>query len=424
MRIAVVGSGISGLVVADALAADHDVTLFEADTRIGGHTHTVDVRVDGRDHAIDTGFIVYNERTYPNFVRLLERWGVATRPSTMSFSVRCEVTGLEYNGHTLDTIFAQRRNLLRPSFYRMLREILRFNRDAKRWLLAGDSDETVADFLGRGRYSRAFVDYYLRPMGGAIWSCGDEALGRFPARFLLGFFRNHGMLEVDDRPQWRTIVGGSSRYVERMLAGFRGTVRTATPIASIRRGDSGVVVTPSQGEPTVFDRAFVAVHGPDALALLAAPTAVEREVLGAFRYAPSDVVLHTDRSLLPRARRAWAAWNCHRFGEARPRATVTYSMNILQGIDAATTFCVTLNRTDAIDPSTILGRWTYNHPHYDGASVEAQARQRELNGDGIYYCGAYWGYGFHEDGVKSALAALAHHTADGERCTARSTRAV
>ncbi len=424
MRVAVVGSGISGLVVADALAADHDVTVFEADTRIGGHTHTVDVRADGRDFAIDTGFIVYNERTYPNFVRLLERWGVPTRASTMSFSVRCEVTGLEYNGHTLGTIFAQRRNLLRPSFWRMLREILRFNGDAKRWLAGGGNDETVGDFLARGRYARSFVDYYLRPMGGAIWSCGDETLARFPARFFLGFFQNHGMLEVDDRPQWRTIVGGSSRYVDRVLDGFPGTVHTSAPIASIRRTDGGVAVTPRDGEPVGFDRVFVAAHAPDALAMLAAPTAVERDVLGAFRYSPSDVVLHTDRSLLPRSRRAWAAWNCHRFEGAPSQATVTYSMNILQGIDVATTFCVTLNRTDAIDPATILGRWTYDHPHYDAASVAAQARHRDVNGDGIYFCGAYWGYGFHEDGVKSALAALAHHAADGERCTARSTKGV
>jgi len=410
MKIAIIGSGIAGNVVAHKLHREHKLTVFEAGAHVGGHSHTHDIRIGRRRYAVDTGFIVFNDWTYPNFIGLLDELEVASRPSHMSFSVRCERTGLEYNGTSLNTLFAQRRNLLRPGFWRMLREILRFNREAPELLAApGNESLTLGEYLAQGRFAREFIDYYIIPMGAAIWSADPEKMLDFPARYFVRFFHNHGMLSVNERPTWRVIEGGSRHYVEKLTAPFRDRVRLRTPVEWVRRYPTHVMVKARGSEPERFDNVFFACHSDQALRLLADATPVEREVLGAIPYQENEVVLHTDTRLLPRHRRAWAAWNYHVLPEARGRAAVTYNMNILQGIEAPVTFCVTLNRSEAIAPDRILLHLKYDHPVYTTAAVAAQARQEEINGARrAYYCGAYWRNGFHEDGVVSALAALEH----------------
>jgi predicted NAD/FAD-binding protein len=407
MKIAVIGSGIAGNVAAWHLhRARHDITVFEAASHVGGHTHTHAVG----GHAIDTGFIVFNDRTYPQFVALLETLGVDSQPSRMSFSVRNEASGLEYNGSTLNTLFAQRRNLLRPAFYRMLADILRFNREAPR-LLDGAEEPSLAAYLRNHDYSQQFVAEYLVPMGAAIWSTDPERMLQFPARFFVRFFHNHGMLTVNERPQWRVIRGGSARYVEKLTAPFRDRIRVRCPVESVRRMAGAVLVRPRGAEAERFDQVFIACHSDQALAVLADPTPLEREVLGAIRYQQNEAVLHTDTALLPRARRAWAAWNYHLLPE-RGKVALTYNMNILQSLDADETYCVTLNRTDDIRPERIVKRLVYHHPLFTPEAVAAQQRQHEVNGVlGTYYCGAYWRFGFHEDGVVSALKALQHFEA-------------
>jgi predicted NAD/FAD-binding protein len=409
MRIAVIGAGIAGNTVAYQLHREHDVVVFEASDWVGGHTHTVDIEWKGRTYAIDTGFIVFNDWTYPRFIELLTQIGAASQPSTMSFSVRCERTGLEYNGATLNTLFAQRSNLFRPSFHRMLRDIVRFNREAPGLLRDTSSPElTLADYLREQRYAREFIAHYLTPMGAAIWSTDPARMRDCPARFFIQFFANHGMLSVNDRPQWRVLRGGSRAYVEKLTAGFRDRILTSTPVTAVRCRAGGVEVESTRGIQR-FDAVFFACHSDQALRLIKHPTSAERETLSAIPYQSNDVVLHTDARLLPQRRRAWAAWNYHILACEQSCVAVTYNMNMLQSLDAPTTFCVTLNRTQDIDPRRILGRYTYHHPLYTAAAVAAQARQRELNGvRGLYFCGAYWRYGFHEDGVVSALSAVDH----------------
>jgi len=408
MKIAIIGAGVSGLVAAHRLHANHEITVFEAGDYAGGHTNTVCVPTDGgREIAVDTGFIVFNHATYPNFTRLLRQLGVETQPTEMSFSVRNEATGLEYNGHTLNTLFAQRRNLFRPSFHRMIREILRFNRDAKAWLREEHGDESLGDFLDRGRYSPLLLTNYILPMGAAIWSCTPDTVRGFPARFFLRFFDNHGMLNVSDRPEWRTIKGGSHNYVRALVQPFRHRIRLRSPVEAVRRSRHGVHVKPSGAAEERFDALVLAVHSDQALRMLADPSPAEREVLGAIRYGPSEAILHTDASLMPRRRRAWASWNYHVLPEPRDRVVVTYNMNILQRLDAPVTYLVSLNREEAVDPRRILGRFTYHHPIFTPDAVDAQARHGEINGvNRTYYCGAYWRNGFHEDGVVSALTAV------------------
>ncbi len=402
MRIAVAGSGISGLVAAHLLSADHEVTLFEADSRLGGHTHTVDVdRPDGR-FAVDTGFIVFNDRTYPGFCKLIDRLGVAWQPSDMSFSVRCETTGLEYNGTSYDTIFAQRRNLFRPSFLRMLSDIVRFHREAKK-LLTDGAELSFGEWLAQGRWSREFREHYLFPMCAAIWSSSLDDVARFPARNFARFFENHGMLSVDDRPRWRTLRGGSRSYIPKLIAPFADRVRLSSPVTRIARHADKVEVT-SHGVTEGFDHVVVAAHADQALRMLADPSDAEREILSAIPYRPNDTVLHTDRSVMPRTPRAWAAWNFHLLRERTPDPTVTYDMNRLQSIPSRESLLVTLNRTKDLDPARILGRYSYEHPCYSTAAVAAQARRDEIQGvRRTWYCGAYWGWGFHEDGLQSAL---------------------
>lgn len=407
MRIAIIGAGISGLTAAYRLSQQHEITLFEANDYLGGHTHTVDVDLDGERYVIDTGFIVFNDWTYPNFLTLLDELRIASRPTSMSFSVRCDRTGLEYNGSSLNGLFAQRRNLFRLSFHRMLRDILRFNREGPELILNRPPDDsmTVGEFLSRYRYSREFADQYLLPMGAAIWSCPTGTFAEFPIDFIVEFYRNHGLLSVWHRPTWRVIEGGSRRYVAAMSSRFQNRVRLNTPIGGVRRRSDAVEVIPHGGSAEGFDHVVFACHSDQALRMLADPTPTEQELLGAFPYERNSAVLHTDESLLPRRRRAWASWNYHIPTEPADHVTVTYCMNILQHIRSLHTFCVTLNSDDRIDPAKVLGRFEYHHPIFTTRRAVMQARHREvLNVNRTSFCGAYWGNGFHEDGVNSALA--------------------
>ncbi len=411
MKIAIIGSGIAGLTAAWRLHRDHDITVFEANDYIGGHTATVDVDVQGRSYAIDTGFIVFNDWTYPNFIALLDELGVAWQPSNMSFSLSCERSGLEYNGTSVNSLFAQRSNALRPSFLRMIWDILRFNREARELLHGSEADLTLGEYLARRGYSDSFRERYVVPMGMAIWSSTEQAMLDFPARFFVDFFDRHGFLNVDDRPVWRTVKGGSREYVRRLTAPFRTQIRVSTPVVNVRRDADGVVLRTAAGDIARFDYVFFACHSDEALAMLDAPSAAEREVLGALPYQPNDAVLHTDTRMLPRTPLARAAWNYHALDRSRAGRSdllaVTYDMNILQNITAPVVFMVTLNRSDEIDPATVLGRYRYAHPIYTPAGVRAQARRAEISGaNRSFYCGAYWRYGFHEDGVVSALWAL------------------
>ncbi len=404
MKIAVIGTGISGMLAAYLLAKDHDLTVFEANDYIGGHTRTVQVDMDGRVYAVDTGFIVFNDRTYPYFIKLMEKLGVESQPSSMSFSVKCEKTGLEYNGTSLNALFAQRRNFFRLSFYIMIRDILRFNRESVSVLETDDQTTTLGDYLENNRYSTQFIEHYIVPMGAAIWSAPPEEMQRFPVGYFVRFFKNHGMLSVHDRPQWRVIRGGSFRYVEALTGPYRDRIRLKAPIQSVRRHSGWVEVTPENGKAEKFDRVVIAAHSDQALAMLADPTEAEKRVLGAMPYQENEAILHTDSSLLPRRRLAWASWNYHLLANGRGRVAVTYNMNILQSLTASRQFCVTLNRTEAIDPAKIIRRIVYHHPVYNARSIDAQKQHAAVNGvNNTYFCGAYWGYGFHEDGVNSAL---------------------
>ncbi len=407
MRIAVIGSGISGMTAAYRLCRGHDVTVYESGDHVGGHTHTVDVEHAGRTYAVDTGFIVYNDWTYPNFIALLDELGVPWQPSLMSFSVRCENSGLEYNGTSLNSLFAQRRNLLRPSFLRMVADILRFNREAPA-LLAGAAEATsLGSYLQSHAYSRYFIDHYIIPMGAAIWSSRPLDLLEFPARFFVEFFANHGFLSVDDRPTWRVIRGGSREYVKRLTAPYAARIRLNTAVASVQRQAHQVALRLRNGTVEHFDQVFIASHSDQALAMLSDASAQEREILGAIGYQANEALLHTDQRLMPRRRLARAAWNYHLPIEQYERVTVTYNMNILQSLSAPVDFMVTLNRNEDVDPAKVLGSYVYHHPVYTTSAVAAQRRRAEINGvRRTYFCGAYWGYGFHEDGVKSALAAL------------------
>ena len=416
MKLAIVGTGIAGMTAAHVLHRDHDLTIFEAGSHIGGHTNTVDVNLQGTTYAIDTGFIVFNDWTYPNFMALLDRLGVASQPSDMSFSVRCEETGLEYNGTTLNSLFAQRLNLLRPSFYRMIRDILRFNRESLELLDEPGPGPSLGAYLEQNRYSPTFIRQYIVPMAGAIWSAGRATMQEFPARYLVQFFKNHGMLSVDARPTWRVVTGGSRQYVECLVRPFRDRIRLQSPVESVTRYADRVEVRGCDPRgihrTESFDGVLLACHSDQALALLADPSPLEKEILGAIRYQPNEAVLHIDRSLLPRRRLAWAAWNYHLVPNPPDHALVTYHMNRLQGLSAPYDFCVTLNRTEAIDPTTILKRITYHHPVFSPEAIAAQQRHGEINGcRRTWYCGAYWGFGFHEDGVKSAMTACQALTA-------------
>jgi len=416
MKIAIIGTGIAGNVAAYKLAGDHEITVYEADDRIGGHTNTLDVLAGGRNWAVDTGFIVFNDATYPNFIALLDELGIESQASDMSFSVRSERRPLEYNGASLNALFAQRSNLLKPSFYRMLMDIFRFNREAMALLDDPDNRITLGDFLAGNGYSNEFIEHYIVPMGAAIWSATPGGMRAVPTAFFVRFFHNHGLLSVNERPAWRVIKGGSRNYVEKLVAGHRDRIRLNTGVEWIRRHPEYIEVKAKGCEVETYDRVFLACHSDQALALLADPTPQERNVLGAIAYQKNEAVLHTDASLMPRRKRAWAAWNYHipdGPGDPEGKVTLTYNMNILQDLKAPVEFCVTLNQTHAIDPEKIIQVINYTHPVFTERAVAAQQHHRQVNGARrTYFCGAYWRYGFHEDGVVSALTAVDHFLDD------------
>ncbi|MGC6386262.1 NAD(P)/FAD-dependent oxidoreductase [Ewingella sp. S1.OA.A_B6] len=413
MKIAIIGSGISGLSCAWMLSRqspDGTITVFEAGETLGGHTATVDISLDGRDYAIDTGFIVYNSRTYPHFIALLKELGLQGQPTEMSFSVRNPQSGMEYNGHTLNTLFAQRRNFFKPKFWRFLREILRFNALCKQRLQSPNNDEmTLGNLLEQNHFSEFFTLHYVLPMGAAIWSSSLGEMSEFPLSMFLRFFDNHGLLDVANRPQWMVVPGGSREYIRQMQKKLPASVEllTSTPVQNVLRDAGGVTLQTSRGAEH-FDQVIFACHSDQALALLGRNASDdEKEILGALPYQSNEVILHTDTRHLPQQRRAWASWNYLlpvEDPQVRERqANVTYNMNILQGLDSPHTFCVSLNPTTPVDESKILFRTHYMHPVLNLASHRAQRQRGRINGHHhSWFCGAYWYNGFHEDGVNSA----------------------
>ncbi len=405
MRIGIVGSGVAGLVCAQLLGAIHDVTVLEADGHLGGHAHTVPVELPGGTLDVDVGFIVCNDRTYPNFLGLLDHLGVEAKASDMSFSVRDERSGLEWCGSSVATVLAQPRNAVRPDFARMLRDVVRFNRLARH--VASDPtapDHTLRDLLSTGDWSDGFIDWYLVPMGSAIWSADPSSFLDMPARTFSSFFANHGLLRLGGQPAWRTVVGGSRAYVDAVTDRSGARFARQCPVEKVVRRGAEVEVRTEAGDLLQFDHLIIATHSEQALSLLADPTQAEREVLGVIRYQPNQASLHTDERLLPVARRARASWNYHRMAPDTDRVTLTYDLTRLQGLIPEPRLLLTLNRDDAIDPQRVLERFTFTHPVLDAAAVAAQRRRDEISGrERTWFVGAYWGYGFHEDGVVSAL---------------------
>jgi predicted NAD/FAD-binding protein len=399
------------MVAAARLHRGHEVTVFEAGSHVGGHTNTIDVLWQGRHYAVDTGFIVFNDWTYPRFIALLNELGVEYQDSNMSFSLRDERNGLEYNGTSINTLFAQRMNALRPSFLRMIADILRFNERSLELLAGSDDALTLGEYLDANRYSRAFREQFIVPMGMSIWSATERAMLSFPARFFVEFFDKHGFLNVNRRPVWQAIKGGSREYMRKLAAPLAQRIRLNTPVTSVRRDAAGVTIRTAINTVERFDHVFIACHSDQALKILQDPSEAEREVLRAIPYQENEAVLHTDERLLPRAPLARAAWNYHllavRDNAMRDRVALTYDMNVLQSLDAPVRFLVTLNRTADIDPAKVLKTLTYHHPVYLPSGVAAQKRRADISGvNRTFYCGAYWRYGFHEDGVVSAEWAL------------------
>jgi uncharacterized protein len=405
MRIAIVGAGVSGLVAAHLLHRRHDIVVFEAGDYAGGHANTVRVETPNQTHRVDTGFMVFNDRNYPNFERLLAQLGVSCQPTNMSFGVSDGRGDFEYCSASPNGLFAKRAHLATPWFHRMVVDLVRFNRSARELLGGAYGEVSLGEWLAGQCFSEAFVRRLIVPQVSAVWSADPRQMWTFPARFIAEFFDNHGMLAFTGRPRWRTVSGGSESYVRALVCPWRDRLRLGTPIHSIERREDCVVLKPRGGEPERFDEVVIATHSDQALVMLADADAREHEILGAMPYQANEAVLHTDASLLPRRRRAWASWNYHLLDSQAQRAAVTYHMNLLQSLQADRELCVTLNRTEAIDPARVIRTIPYAHPVYTAAGVRAQARHGEISGrNRTHYCGAYWGWGFHEDGVASALA--------------------
>ena len=409
MKIAIIGSGISGLTCGYLLSNEHEVHVFEAEDYIGGHTHTVPVKTDSGNYRVDTGFIVFNDWTYPHFIKLMDQIGVASKTSSMSFSVKAEASGLEYNGTNINSLFAQRLNFFRPKFHRMIKDILRFNREAPSVLEKNspDQDLTLKEYLIKYSYSIQFKENYIVPMGAAIWSSSAEQMDDFPIEFFVRFFKNHGMLSVENRPVWRVIEGGSSSYIEPLIKNFKERIRLKTKVLSVKRVEKQVVLEFEQNaemKSESFDEVIFASHADQTLAMLKDTSPLEKEIIGAFAYQPNETLLHTDESVLPRKKLAWAAWNYFVPKVSKKKVAVTYDMNILQGIISKETFNVSLNMEDQIDAKKVIKKLVYHHPVYQKGAFKAQGRWSEISGKNkTHFCGAYWGYGFHEDGVKSAI---------------------
>jgi predicted NAD/FAD-binding protein len=413
-RIAIIGTGVSGLTSAYLLNKVADITVFEANDYIGGHTATKNVSVNNKEYAIDTGFIVYNDWTYPNFIKLMKQLNVKSQASEMSFSVKNDASGLEYNGNTLNSLFAQRRNLLSPNFYRLVLDILKFNKVCKQAIESNmdTNDVTLLQFIKQHKLSEQFVQNYILPMCAAIWSTSLEASANFPLSFFLKFFNNHGLLNVTNRPQWYTLIGGSKQYIEPLIASFKDKIRLQCPVKKVSKTVNGYQLSSADGTQD-FDEVVFACHSDQALKMLDMASFEKSKaeqfeaILGAIPYSMNEVVLHTDTSVLPKRKLAWASWNYSikgKEGEQSAPAAVTYNMNILQRIESETTFCVTLNDTQKINPEKVLGTYYYAHPQFSPEMVAAQQGRDNICGkDGIHFCGAYWYNGFHEDGVRSAL---------------------
>ena len=408
-NIAIIGTGISGLTCGHVLQQQHNLTLFEASHYIGGHTATKDVQVNSKQYAIDTGFIVFNDWTYPNFIKLMDKIGVQSQVTEMSFSVKNLSQNLEYNGNTLNSLFAQRRNVLRPRFWRIVRDILKFNKICKKGA-AQNTDYgrvTLHEFLMQHQFSEDFSYNYILPMCAAIWSTSLQDIKAFPFTFFLRFFNNHGLLNITHRPQWRSIIGGSREYIKPLIAGFEDNIKLNSPVKSVTDKDNQKLVRLNDDSEYLFDEVIFACHSDQALAILGTANSIQTEILGHMPYAKNEVVLHTDTSVLPVRKLAWASWNYlikGYDGESQAPAVLTYNMNILQNIQSDTTFCVTLNNTKDIDPEKVLGTYHYAHPQFNNQTIVAQSRWAEISGKrGLHFCGAYWYNGFHEDGVRSAL---------------------
>lgn len=410
MKIAIIGSGISGLTAAYLLNKQHNITLFERDSRLGGHTATINFELEERQYNIDTGFIVFNDRTYPNFIKLLNKLGVSYNPTSMGFSVSSAETGLEYAGNNLNTLFAQRRRLFDRSFLKMIKEILRFNKQAQRDFATNaiPSDMTLGEYLDIHGYSTYFSHHYLVPMGAAIWSASFSEMKKFPVQFFVRFFFNHGLLDITQRPQWRVINGGSNAYIPPLIDGFKDKIKVNSRIRQVHRVTNGVNIELEGGAVEHFDQIVFATHSDQALELLDDASEIEKQLLSAIPYRKNSVVLHYDETLLPKCRRTWSSWNYSlresQGGLENQLPVLTYNMNILQRIKSDKTFCVTLNADEDIDPNKIVGRYQYAHPQFSPAGLRAQQRWQEINGvNNTWFCGAYWANGFHEDGVVSAM---------------------
>jgi len=414
VKVAIVGAGISGLVAAHLLSRAHDVTVFEANDYAGGHSNTVRVDTEHETHWVDTGFIVFNDRNYPNFERLLKRLGVVWQPSDMSFAVTDEAGDFEYSSTSINGLFAKRAHVVTPWFHRMLADVVRFQRNARELLRGEGTGPSLGDWLDEQHYSRPFIDRLIVPQAAAVWSADPLQMWGFPARFMVEFFDNHGMLGLRDRPQWQTVAGGSHRYVEALTQPLADRLRLSSPIREICRHDDHVTVTPAGSESVRFDEVVIAAHSDQALAMLADADARERELLGAIPYQPNEAVLHTDVGMLPRRKRAWASWNYHLLATPTGKPAVTYHMNRLQALRADRQFCVTLNHTAAIDEAKVISKITYAHPVYTREGHAAQARHGEISGrNRTHFCGAYWRWGFHEDGVASAVRVASAMRAGG-----------
>ncbi|MBE22559.1 MAG: FAD-dependent oxidoreductase [Gemmatimonadetes bacterium] len=399
MKIAIVGGGISGLTTAYLLSREHEVILYESNDYIGGHTNTVTIEMNGSPVAVDTGFIVYNEQNYPNFSHILSDLNVSTQPTSMSFSVKLIEPDLEYNGSSFKQLFGQKKNLLRPRFYQMLWDILRFNRQAPGLLESNSYDITLGEHAIECGFSQDFIHHYLVPMGAAIWSSSPSAILEMPAYFFIRFFKNHGMLNLNDRPQWRTITGGSCQYVNKMIASFAKNIRLGHKVSSVERLNDRVTV-----DGDSYDHVVFACHSDQAIEALSDPSVYEKDILSKISYQKNEIIMHTDTSIMPAREDLWAAWNYHSQGNDDSPVAMTYNMNILQDLDMKETICITLNSLNLINPDLILGRHIYSHPQFTTESMKAQERWMEISGGNrTHFCGAYWGNGFHEDGVNSAL---------------------
>ena len=405
MKVAIIGSGISGLTAAYLLQKEHDITVFEANDYIGGHTHTHEISQNNKTWSVDSGFIVYNEKTYPNFIRLLKKLKVGVQKTTMGFSVKAPSKNLEYAGGSINMVFAQRLNLFKPSFLIMLKDIFRFNRLAARELERVDEKSTILSFLEKHKFSKPFIENYIIPMGAAIWSTAANKTTEMPAAFYIRFFKNHGLLQILNRPQWFVIKGGSKSYVQKIVEGFREKIFLSRPVTKVERSPSEVrVYCDKEPDPILFDKVIFATHSDQALALLNEPSDNEKAVLEALPYQKNTAIVHTDESLMPKNKTTWSSWNYLLSGDLKKPVTLTYNMNILQSLQAKPDFLVTLNSLNEINPSKIIKKIDYAHPLFTVDGINAQKKKSQISGhNNTYYCGAYWGNGFHEDGVNSAL---------------------